>query len=141
MIENPHVDRDKWTRRRDARRAHPTPLAAAAPDRPANLRRAFVVWMVIGVVTVPLIIGIIIVFAAFNLRAGYRGARVMLTVIGAGSPVSVPVILGAMIWSGNFDAIALIPLGFTSAVFAAVFLMWRPDVTAWFRAQRQASSR
>ncbi|HET6711448.1 hypothetical protein [Amycolatopsis sp.] len=141
MTENPHIDLDKWARRRDARRARPTPLPAAAQARPANLRRAFVIWMVLGVLTAVAIIGTIIVLAAVNLRAGYRGARVWLTVIGAGNFVSGPAIVGGMIWYGTFDAVALIPVAFSSAVIAAVILMWRPDVTAYFRALRQASIR
>ncbi|KDN21913.1 hypothetical protein [Amycolatopsis rifamycinica] len=140
MTENPHADRGNRARRREERRARPTPPPAAAPARPANLSRAFVVWMVLGVLTAVAIIGIIIVLAAVNLRAGYRGARVVLTVIGAGSFLSLPVIVGGVLWSGGSGAVALIPLGLSSAMIAAVVLMWRPDVTAWFRARRQETA-
>lgn len=92
--------------------------------------------MIVGVPTVPVIIGIVIVLAAFSLRAGYRGARILLTVLGAPwliSPVTVPM---TMIANPAYAAYLLIPLGFAAMVIAAVVLMWRPEVTACFDATR-----
>jgi len=146
MTENPQpdADRDKWAHRRAVRRAEPahpaqSPSEAVVPTRPASLNRAFVLWMVVGVPTVVALIGIVIIAAAFNLRAGYRGARIMLTVLGAPSFISPVVIVGGMVSSGEFSMYALLPLTFSAVVVAAVVLMWRPEVTSYFRAMRNPS--
>lgn len=135
---NVNRDNDKWEHRRAERRAQP-PAAAHVLERPANLDRAFKLWLVIGVLTAVALIGIFVLVAAFNLRAGYRGARVFLTVVGAWSFVS-PFIVGAMVIAGGVDPVALILLSAPAMVIAAVILMWRPEVSEYFamlRAQLQ----
>jgi hypothetical protein len=116
-----------------------SPGAGSVPvlERPANLNRAFVLWLVIGGLTAVLIIGLVILAAAVNLRAGYRGARVLLTVLGAGSFLTPFVILGGMLAGGSFTAIALLPLVLSVLVITAVILMWQPEVSGYFRVLRE----
>ena len=137
----PSADRDKWAHRRAVRRAEPARpaeslSAAVVPARPASLNRAFVLWMMVGIPTVVALIGIVIIAAALNLRAGYRGARVMLTVLGAPSFIAPVSIVAGMVFSGGFSVYAVLPLIFSAVVIAAVILMWRPEVTSYFRAMR-----
>jgi lipopolysaccharide export LptBFGC system permease protein LptF len=134
-------ERDKWERRRAERRAQPVPAAAPVLERPANLNRAFVLWLVIGAVTAVALVGIVVVFAAFNLRAGYRGARVLLTVFGAGSFLSPFVVLAVMIGAGRFSVLSLVWLLSSAVVIAAVILMWRPEVSAYFATLRSRPER
>ncbi len=85
--------------------------------------------MVIGVPTVPVLYGILVVFAAYSMRAGYRGARVFLTVLWAPSlisPITIPLM---MIASGTYSVLFLLALGIGAIPCAAVFLMWQPEVT------------
>lgn len=136
---NVNRDNDKWERRRAERRAQP-PAAAPVLKRPANLDRAFKLWLVIGVLTAVALIGVFVLVAAFNLRAGYRGARVFLTVVGAGSFVTPFIVLAGMIGAGTANALVLLPLCVAAMVIAAVILMWRPEVSEYFamlRAQLQ----
>ena len=120
---------DKWERRRAARRSTP----ATEIERPWCVDRSFVFWMLIGVPTAIGLIGIVIILAAFNMRAGYRGARVMLTVIGAGSFLTPVVVVTAVVSSGNAwpGLLLLIPSG---VIITATVLMWRPEASEYFRA-------
>jgi hypothetical protein len=138
---------DKWARRRATRRAEPPPSeqppSESSPSeqlvipRPVNLTRAFVLWVVAGVVTIPAVVGIVVLIAAFNLRVGYRGARIVLTVVFAFSFVTPLAIVGGLA-SDGFEPLMLLPLTFSALVAAAVVLMWQPDVSAYLRAARGA---
>jgi len=136
---------DKWERRRSARRTQPAPAVPSAPVspsgpvRPVSLDRAFVLWMVIGVPAVVGLVGIVIIAAAFNLRAGYRGARVLLTLFALPSffgliGVVVAVLAGqAPVW------VVLVVLPSCALVITASVLMWRLDVNEYFHAMRTRS--
>ncbi|WP_162788741.1 hypothetical protein [Amycolatopsis albispora] len=143
---------DKWAERREARRRQGEAELAdlrgqvvLGPERPKSLRLAFVLWMVIGVPLVIGLVGIVIVAAAVNLRAGYRGARVWLTAFGV---LAVFQLVG-VVWvaldlmSSNklvypqFVPIALI---FPIVALVATVSMWQRDTTEYMRQLREISS-
>lgn len=145
---------DKWERRRAARRAANRVRAVSGlpglhpPEtiwRPRCLDRAFVLWMVIGVPLVLAMIGIVIVLAAFSMRAGYRGGRIWLTVLALPS-FSAPPIWVWVAWmaAANGDparALMALPLVVPAAVvITATVLMWPPEANQFYHATSRPSA-
>jgi hypothetical protein len=92
--------------------------------------RSFVFWMLIGVPTAIALVGIVVIAAAFNMRAGYRGGRVLLTVMAAPSfltPIGLLTADGAPGWALLLLLPCVVPV-------IATVLMWHPDASAYFRA-------
>lgn len=113
------------------------------PARPDALNRAFTLWLVVGVPLVLLLVGIVIVAAAFNLRAGYRGARVMLTAIAVMGATTAVLRVAAFAVVPDVPAAAALfavpGLVFGALVVTATVLMWRPEVTEHFRVLREGA--
>jgi hypothetical protein len=86
--------------------------------------------MLIGVLTAIALVGIAIIAAAFTMRAGYRGARVLLTVIAAPSFLAP---IGLLTADGTPGWALLLLLPCAVPIIATV-LMWHPDASAYFRA-------
>jgi hypothetical protein len=112
--------------------------------RPACVDRAFVLWMVLAVPSVLYLVGIALVVAAFHLRAGYRGARLLFSIVACfyllpvlltvfGFLLSSPPVPG---WLALF---VFVPVGIV--VTSATVLMWRPEATAYFDAMRDPAVR
>ncbi|MFI6024487.1 hypothetical protein [Amycolatopsis magusensis] len=143
---------EKWAERREARRAGEPPASGElregwvwGPERPRSLRIAFVLWMVLGIPLVIAIVGIVIVLAAINLRAGYRGARVWLTVLFGLSVLQFVgglVVIIALGVRGELDSalplLLLVPAGIATAAMIAT---WHPDTTAYLRELRELGER
>lgn len=136
---------DRWADRRAARRAaapaEPAEPAADPLVRPPQLRRAFVLWLVVGVPAVPALTGIVVIAAALNLRAGFRGARIMLTVLAFPSVLVPAGVVAAIDELGSAGLLALVAVPAAAVVLTATVLMWHPNVTRHFQAVRRAVSR
>lgn len=142
---------EKWERRRAARRAAHRERAASVPDprsdtvpppgvvfRPRCLDRAFILWMIIGVPLVLALVGILIIVAAFDMRAGNRSGRIWLTVLGSPSFISGPVFLVLAIVSAIRGdpvgiLVSLVYIVLAAVVITGVVLTWRPEANQFYR--------
>lgn len=127
------MDRGKWTERRAARRgrAVPAPQVDRVPRPPRNLRIAFTLWLVVGVPACLLLWGIWVVTAAFHLRQGYRGSRILLTGMAAMTWLAPLSLLAA---DGGWWALVSLPVALVT--LAAAVLSWTAEVTSYMEALR-----
>lgn len=105
----------------------------AGPEQPKSLRLAFGLWVAVGIPLVVVLVGVVILFAAANLRAGYRGARIWLTAFGIAAAVQFVV---AITGGFGFQLLWLLP---DTAALAATIAMWQRDTTEYLRQLREIS--
>ncbi len=109
------------------------------PTRPTSVQVSFVLWIVLGVLTMVGLLGIAILVAAFFMRDGSRTGRTALTIIGVA--LGVPMLLGPAVllvasgaaWVSFLMVILFMP---GAAFILAAMLMWGKKASAYFRATR-----
>jgi len=111
------------------------------PTRPTSVQVSFVLWMVLGGLTVLSGLGIAILVAAFFARAGNRTGRTVLTMIGV--VLGLLMLFGPAVWMIFVGEAWVLYLALVfvlpGAAFAtATMLLWGRNARAYYRAMRGA---
>jgi hypothetical protein len=105
----------------------------ATARRPASLEWAFWLWILIGVIAAPAVVGLIVLAAVWFLRSGRPGARVLLTAWSLLVPVLVAVVQVLRTGSPVFSLVPALAYG--ALVALAVALLWTRPASAYLRAR------